>query len=33
MPHEEIEKAVKILGDKEGTHTDGMGADNKNNIY
>lgn len=32
-PHSEIERAVKILGDKNGTNTDGMGADNKGNIY
>jgi sugar lactone lactonase YvrE len=31
-PHEEIEKAVMDRGDK-GTNTDGMGADNKGNIY
>jgi sugar lactone lactonase YvrE len=31
-PLSEIEKAVKDLGDK-GTNTDGMGADNKGNIY
>jgi sugar lactone lactonase YvrE len=32
-PHGEIEKAVNDLGDKGGTNTDGMGADNKGNIY
>jgi sugar lactone lactonase YvrE len=32
-PHPEIEKAVQNLGDKGGTNTDGMGADNKGNIY
>lgn len=32
-PHAEIEQAVKNLGDKGGTNTDGMGADNKGNIY
>jgi hypothetical protein len=31
-PLSEIDKAVKDLGDK-GTNTDGMGADNKGNIY
>lgn len=31
-PHEEIEKAVVDLGDK-GTNSDGLGADNKGNIY
>jgi hypothetical protein len=31
-PLSEIEKAVKDLGDK-GTNTDGMGADDKGNIY
>jgi len=32
-PHEEIEKAVVDLGDKGGTNSDGLGADNKGNIY
>jgi sugar lactone lactonase YvrE len=32
-PHEEIEKAVINLGDKGGTNSDGLGADNKGNIY
>ncbi len=32
-PHPEIEEAVKNLGDKGGTNTDGMGADNKGKIY
>ncbi len=31
-PHQEIEKAVIDLGDK-GTNSDGLGADNKGNIY
>jgi sugar lactone lactonase YvrE len=32
-PHEEIEKAVINLGDKGDTNSDGLGADNKGNIY
>jgi sugar lactone lactonase YvrE len=32
-PHGEIENAVNDLGDKGGTNTDGMGADNRGNIY
>lgn len=32
-PHEAIEKAVVDLGDKGGTNSDGLGADNKGNIY
>jgi hypothetical protein len=32
-PHTEIVKAVKDLGDKGGTNSDGLGADNKGNIY
>ena len=32
-PHEEVEKAVVDLGDKGRTNSDGLGADNKGNIY
>ena len=33
VPHTELAAAVRDLGDKGGTNTDGMGADNLGNIY